>query len=203
MNTPEATGTTLPHSLLQALRCLTRVLKARRVRYALIGAVATGYRSRPRFTRDLDLLLKVPQLELPILLNHLKESGFTFDVENVIREWTRDHVTALTYGDVRVDWLKPVLPCYAHILAMAEDVSWEGASLRIAHAEGLVLMKLLAFRTQDQLDIENLLAAHRGHLDLEWIRREWEAVAESDDPRMRRFEEMVKRFGGPPSTQNP
>ncbi len=52
-------------------------------------------------------------------------------------------------------------------------------------------MKLLAFRTQDQVDIENLVAAHQGTLDLDWIRAEWQTVTGLDDPRMRRLLELV------------
>jgi hypothetical protein len=62
---------------------------------------------------------------------------------------------------------------------------------------------LIAFRTQDQLDIENLLAANRGQLDLELIRREWQTVANADDPRLRRFEEMVVQFYLPPGQPDP
>ena len=59
--------------------------------------------------------------------------------------------------------------------------------IRIASAEGLILLKLLAFRGQDQVDIENLIAAHRDTLDVDWIRAEWQTVTTLDDPRMQRF----------------
>ena len=64
-------------------------------------------------------------------------------------------------------------------------------STRIASAEGLILLKLLAFRTQDQVDIENLVAANSDKLDLDWIRAEWQNLGSPDDPRMRRFLELV------------
>jgi phage tail protein X len=50
-----------------------------------------------------------------------------------------------------------------------------------------------------QVDIENLLAANRGQLDLDRIRREGAAVAPPDDPSMQRFEEMVTRFYASPT----
>jgi hypothetical protein len=58
----------------------------------------------------------------------------------------------------------------------------------------LIVTKLLAFRSQDQVDIENLLAANRGQLDLDFIRTEWAQVATHDDPRLLRFNDMVARF---------
>ncbi len=56
---------------------------------------------------------------------------------------------------------------------------------------------LVAFRRQDQLDIENLLAAFRSQLDLELIRREWLTIAEAEDERMVQFEDMVQPFHRP------
>ncbi len=52
----------LPEDLPAGLLQLTQALDKLRLRYALIGGVATGYRSRPRFTQDLDFLLDIPQL---------------------------------------------------------------------------------------------------------------------------------------------
>ena len=54
-------------------------------------------------------------------------------------------------------------------------------------------MKLLAFRSQDLVDIENLVAAQRPTLDLEWIKTEWQSVANLEDPRTQR---LCKRSAG-------
>jgi hypothetical protein len=181
----------LPHPLLDASLELARALNQFQVRYALIGGVAAGYRTHPRFTRDIDFLLHVPQLVLPPLLEDLKRRGFEFDTLATIREWTEHHMVVLSYHGIRVDWLKSVLPAYVHVLDRATEEIWLNQPIRIASAEGLILMKLLAFRTQDQVDIENLVAAHEGTLDLDWIRAEWQTVASLDDPRMRRLLELM------------
>ncbi len=193
----------LPQHLAAGLLQLVEVLDQCRVKYAVIGGIAASYRSRPRFTQDVDILLQVPQLVLPGLLDDLHARGFTFETETAIREWARDHLTVLSYHGVRVDWLKPVLPIYQHVIDQARPEEWLGHSVRIAAAEGLILLKLLAFRTQDQVDVENLLAVNQGQLDLDWIRREWQSVAAADDPRMRWFEDRVTRFYLPTSAGNP
>jgi hypothetical protein len=184
----------LPEKLFNALLESAAAAQKHRVSYALIGAVASGFRSRPRFTQDLDLLIDVPELVLPALLEDLRDRGFSFEMEPTIREWIQDHLTVLYYQGVRVDWLKPVLPCYRHVLDEAVTESWLGNQVRIATAEGMILMKLLASRSQDLLDIENMLAGNRGKLDLDKIRREWETVADTADPRYQRYLELVKRF---------
>jgi hypothetical protein len=163
------------------------------VSYALIGGLAVGYRTELRFTRDVDCLLRVPQLKLPGLLDDLIAHGFTCDPTTTIREWTQEHMTTISFRGVLIDWLKPVIPVYQHILDRATEERWLGHSVRVASVEGLILMKLLAYRTQDQLDIENLVAAHRDTLDLAWVQSEWATVAALDDPRMGRLVELMGR----------
>jgi hypothetical protein len=185
--------------LLDGVRLLAEALAQRGLTYALIGGLATAYRSRPRFTQDMDFLLQVPQLVLPNLLEELHERGFDFDEHDVIKEWNTDHVALLRYHGVRVDWLKPVLPIYQHVLERARSETWLGSTLRIASAEGLILTKLLAARGQDFLDIENLLAAHRGQLDLAWIEQEWNTIADVSDARYQRFQELLVQVDKPPA----
>lgn len=163
------------------------------VPYALIGGLAAGYRTRSRFTRDLDFLLQVPQLTLPSLLEDLSHREFKFDLVATIREWTQHHMTVLSFRGARVDWVKPVIPLYRHVLDRATDETWLGRPIRIASAEGLILTKLLANRTQDWVDIENLVAVHRDRLDANWIQTEWQALESLDEPRMVRFLELVGR----------
>lgn len=166
------------------LKTVAEVLSEKLVSYAVIGGMAAGFRSQPRFTKDVDFLLDVPQLVLAPVLEDLGERGFTVDVPTAIRQWTQDHMTVLSYHGIRIDWLKPVIPAYQHVLERATEEIWLDQPIRVASAEGLVLLKLLAFRTQDQLDIENLVAAHRDHLDLDWIKAEWQSLAPLDDRRM-------------------
>ena len=96
-----------------------------------------------------------PQIALPGLLDDLVERGFSLDPAVVIKEYVREHITAFSFGPVRIDWLKPVLPFYSRTIADASPLEWsEGHSIRVATAEGLILTKMVAFRPQDQMDIE-------------------------------------------------
>jgi hypothetical protein len=178
--------------LLDAALLVAEALQQAQVNYALIGGLATGIRTHSRFTRDADFLLAVPQLKLPALLENLEHRGFTVDHPTVIRQWTREHLTVLSFHGIRVDWLKPVIPLYQHVLDRATDEIWLNHPIRVASAEGLILTKLLSFRLQDQVDIENLVRANRNSLDLDWIRSEWQSVAPLDDPRMVRLMELVE-----------
>jgi hypothetical protein len=47
---------------------------------------------------------------------------------------------------------------------------------------------MVAFRPQDQADIETLLIANRDEIDVDYIRREWSPVAEGEEARTRWLE---------------
>jgi hypothetical protein len=185
----------LAGDLVLAVERLAATLSARAIRYALMGGLATLLRGRPRFTQDVDILLDVPQLALPGLLDELAQQGFTFDREQVIREYVQEHFTCLYFGTVRIDWLKPVLPLYDRALRDATPLPWtEGCSLNVASAEGLILTKLIAFRPQDQEDIRTLLIANRENLDIDLIRREWSAVGTEAEPRTAWLDEAIAQL---------
>ena len=82
--------------LIDALAKSAEALAQHRVTYALIGGMAAGYRSQPRFTKDLDFLLLVPQLVLPKVLDALANYGFQFDMQTTIGEWTQYHMAVLS-----------------------------------------------------------------------------------------------------------
>lgn len=174
----------LDDPLSRALDDVVAVLTASSIPYALIGGLATGYRSRPRYTRDIDLILDIPQVSLPAVLEALQHRGFEFEPREVIEDFTRHHMAVLWRDGVRLDWLKPMLPVYRHVLDQARLEPGPTVAIRVATAEGLILLKLLAFRLQDQTDIESLVAANRDAIDVEWIKREWQTIFDLDDPRM-------------------
>lgn len=188
----------LGNDFVRAVELLADTFAARSIRYAVVGGLATALRGRPRFTQDVDILLDVPQLALPGLLDELARLGFCFDRDTVIREFVREHMTAFRFGTVRIDWIKPVLPLYARTLADAASLTWtEGHSLRVATAEGLILTKMVSFRPQDQADIETLLIANRDDLDVNLIRQEWSAVAAGEEARTTWLEDALARLTPP------
>jgi hypothetical protein len=183
--------------LFEVVRRLAVVFGRRHIRHALIGGLAVGVRSRPRATKDADFIVSVPALAFPALLEDLKVDGFEIDVPAVLRQWPIDRFTVFYRGDARIDWLQPVLPLYATVLATAEPKPWADSEVRIATAEGLILTKILAFRPQDQADIETILSANRDEIDLDLIRKEWSAVSEGEEARTAWLESAIVRLVPP------
>lgn len=181
-------------SLSRVLSELVDVLRSHKTNYALIGGLAVSVRGRVRSTRDIDPLLDVPQLELPRLLDDLQQRGFEFDLRSLLSEWAHG-ITQLTWrGRIRVDWLKPVVVQFQHVLDRATEVPLNDQRVRVADVEGLILLKLTAWRPQDQEDVRGLLAKHAGQLDLDWVRREISQLTTANAPVLSEFEAMVNEF---------
>src|SRR5260370_37852073 len=94
----------LADELIRAVELVAEVYAAQSIHYALVGGLATLMRGRPRFTQDVDVLLDVPQLALPRLLDELTRLGFALERAKVIAEYVREHLTSFRFGSVRIDW---------------------------------------------------------------------------------------------------
>jgi predicted nucleotidyltransferase len=83
-------------------------------------------------------------------------------------------------------------------IASAEKLSLAGVRLPVARAEDLVIYKALAWRPQDQQDVERLLLLHASEIDLVRVRRVVAGLAEAlDDPeRPRALEAIIGRALG-------
>ena len=180
--------------LQQVLDRLARILNQRRTNHALIGGLGAALRGTVRTTWDIDLLVAVSQMELPPLLELIQQEAFDLDVCQAIRSWNEDHLLEFRRGQVRVDWIKALLPLFQRILERAKWEDIGGRPIRVADAEGLLVLKLIAMRPQDQQDIQGILTANRSSLDLDWVRRQWWAVVDEDDPTKLQFERFVREF---------
>jgi predicted nucleotidyltransferase len=189
-----STGHTLGEDLRQSLLLLTRLLDERKARYAIIGGLAVAVRGTVRSTVDIDLLLGLTQVELARMLYTIAKAGFEIDVRESIRAWNEDKLFKFRYGRVRIDCLRVVLPLFQRILDRATAEQFDGREIRVVDAEGLLVLKLLSMRPQDQADIQAILAANPGKLDLDWVRREWWAVTPDDAPARAQFEQFVREF---------
>jgi len=180
--------------LQQTVAAVAAALSAGAAEYALIGGLAASIRGSARTTWDVDLLVNVSQRKLAPLLESLRREPFDLDVTGAIRSWNQDHLLEFWRGPVRVDWIKATLPLFQRILNRATPETIDGRKTQVADAEGMLVLKLIAMRPQDQQDIQAILSANRGRLDLDWVRREWWAVIDENDPAKEHFERLVHEY---------
>lgn len=131
------------------------LLDAAEVPYAIIGAHAINIWLEPRFTADIDVTVQAGSAELTRLKTHLAEQGFSV---------TREHGAALPSGPDFIRFTSPdssiVVEVQAAKTAFQEEVIRRAIAergARIATPEDLIVMKLIADRAKDAIDLAGLV----------------------------------------------
>lgn len=158
----------------EAFARAVEALTAPEVSYALVGGLAVSFYGIPRSTRDIDAIVSAPRIRWARLFERLAEMGFSVDLAGAIRQLSEDHVVTLRYGDVPLDLMDAVLPLFRRIAEGAVEATVEGRRVRVAAAEDLIALKLLAGRERDVADVRGILAVSGDRLDLDRARRELE-----------------------------
>jgi hypothetical protein len=117
-------------SLYTNAEALFTLLEKRSISHVLVGGLALLFHAESRNTEDVDLIVALPDLKaLPDL--RIEERN----------EW----FAKASYGALRVDLLFTANPLFAHVAENhAEIHTFRGHTLRVASAEGLLLLKLYA-----------------------------------------------------------
>jgi hypothetical protein len=153
----------------RAVREVSRMLSEAGIRHALVGALAANaYRNRPRTTEDIDFLVGDEAFE--------KHAGGFVTMRVPVVE-----VDGIDIDQVLLtDALRVVEDGLNHA-PVSEGVP-------IASVETIVVMKLLAGRTQDLADIEAIIDSGA---DREWLRAEVRrAVPDRSDTLQRLFDNV-------------
>jgi hypothetical protein len=165
----------------------------------LIGGIAVIARGVPRLTRDVDATVAGGVLGLEEIVERLRPHDLVPRIDDAVEFAAANQVLLLRHEPSRVDVDVSIawLPFEREALAASEPLDLAGIHIPVARAEDLIIYKAVAFRPQDQQDIERLLALHGRHVDLQRVRRILAEFAEAmEEPgRVADFERLVGRSG--------
>jgi predicted nucleotidyltransferase len=159
--------------LVPVLASLSRWLNDQQVTYAIIGGVAVGFRAQPRFTQDVDAVVWIDLDQLEAFVESGKRFGFVPRVSDPIDFARKARVLLLRHQqtNIGIDLSCGALPFEREMLDRATELTAGAISLRIATSEDLIILKAVAHRQRDLVDIDNLLTVH---LDVDFDRiRYW------------------------------
>ena len=147
-------------NLKSELEAVVDALSKDGVGFALCGGIAVTVHGAPRFTKDIDLLIR--QAELAAALAAARTVGFDlaaapmcFDAGGP-RERTIHRVSKVEGDQVLTLDLLLVEPAFNEVWNSRVWVEWEGRRVPVVSKAGLVQMKRLAGRDQDLVDIKSL-----------------------------------------------
>ncbi|MEI8283178.1 MAG: nucleotidyl transferase AbiEii/AbiGii toxin family protein [Armatimonadota bacterium] len=128
--------------------------------YAIIGGVAVSIQSVPRFTEDVDAVIWFGEDNWDVLLEKLTASGFTSRSGDPIDFARKNRIFLLTDHDgVHVDLSIGALPFEETVVRNADRIEIApGTFASIATVESLIVMKAVAWRPKDILDIREIVS---------------------------------------------
>jgi hypothetical protein len=166
----------------------------------IIGGIAVILQGVPRVTRDVDATVDASTGTLEDVAKHFEAHGITTRIADALEFARTSQVLLLKHesSGVDVDLSLAWLPFEKEAIAARERISRGRLSADIATPEDLVIYKAVAWRPQDQQDVERLLALHAQRIDLSRVRRIVGELAEALDEseRVAQLDEVIRRAVG-------
>ncbi|MGQ0601632.1 MAG: nucleotidyltransferase [Anaerolineales bacterium] len=183
-------------NLLKAYAELQQRLEEAGILSALIGGMAVGAWARARVTRDVDIKVLLHRDERQKLLDVLK-TGYSFlhaDPEAALRQ--NGVLFILNSAGVRIDVQLADIEFDEILIARARTLELApGYAVRVCTAEDLIILKILAQRPQDDIDVERVIERQGQRLDeayiLNWLQR-FERMVD-DSTLVRRYQSIHTR----------
>ena len=163
----------MPSPVVELLVALRDALEPIAPRWYLFGAQAALLYGAARLTADVDVTVDAGDRAPRELIAVLQRAGFTLRVADPELFIARTRVIPLVHGTsgIPVDVILAGAGLEQLFLQRAQVREIEGVSIRVASAEDVVVMKVLAGRSKDLDDVRAILNARGADLDLVLVRR--------------------------------
>jgi len=146
------------------------LLKAERIPYALIGALAVSVRGEPRLTSDVDMIIDTDVERAVALAGALVATRFKPLFDDVAEVVQRSFMLPLRHRqtNVKLDLAIGLSGFEKQAVARAKRMEVGGTTLPVATTEDLILMKVVAGRPRDEQDLQGLMIAQGERLDWDY-----------------------------------
>ena len=136
--------------------------QSQNTRGVIIGGLAVALLGRPRVTRDVDAMVLLAEKLWKPFLNAGKQFGFVPRLPEALAFAHEARVLLLRHepSGIDIDIALGCLPFEVEAVERAQMVEVAGTSVPLPTLEDLVIMKAVAHRERDLLDIDGLLAAN-------------------------------------------
>src|SRR3990172_337990 len=158
--------------LLSALRDLVAWSQKEHIRSVIIGGVAASLLGRPRLTRDIDAVVLLDSKRWKKFLTVGQQFGFEPRIQDPLIFARKNRILLVNHkpSGIDVDISLGALPFEEEAIERAVSSEVAGVNIPLPTPEDLIIMKAVAHRPIDMIDIQAVLDVHPD-LDLHRIRR--------------------------------
>jgi predicted nucleotidyltransferase len=145
------------------LRALLELLKNAKIPHVLIGGLAVSQLSRPRLTADIDVLAFLDEdNRIPKLIGSASKAGFSTRIQEAEAFARGNRVLLLIHDQSRipVDLSLGMLPFERDVIERSYTIQAGDLQLPMPTIEDLIILKAVAHRGVDLVDIETLADVH-------------------------------------------
>jgi hypothetical protein len=187
--------------LIDVIHWLEDVFERLQLRRSYGGAIAYNYYAPPRLTQDVDVLVLVPDIKVPELVDefssagcrHLNPDSRPLDLRAVLQDFrSKAHLAAFACRGIRAELFFPWHPFHYRVLERSPERELEGRKIRIHAAEDLIVFKKVFDRPKDIGDIKAMLMAQKGKLDIERLLSDAQQLLSDDG--YRELESLIGQF---------
>lgn len=141
----------------QDFKDLLSALNAEGVEYLIVGAHAVIAYTEPRFTKDLDILVRSSSDNVPKVYRALLRFGAPLHGIKADDFLDEDLIYQIGIAPNRIDILTSVKGVtFDEALSDSRQIDYDGVPIRIMGRDTLIRAKKAANRPQDRLDVEKL-----------------------------------------------
>ena len=132
----------------------------------IIGGVAASLLGQPRLTADADALILLSLEEVPRLVELARAEGLQPRIADAVEFARRSRVVLLRHEEsgIDVDISLGLLPFEVETVERSVEHQAGALRIRLPTPEDLIILKAVAHRPKDMLDIEAVISAEE-HLD--------------------------------------
>jgi len=153
--------------LLEPLVPLQRLLEHFDNQGVIIGGIAASLLGKPRFTAGIDGVILLSVDDLPELIDAASEQGIEPRIADAEAFAQKHRVLLLQHqaSGTNIDISLGILPFETEIASRSQTLNVGGLNLRLPTPEDLIILKAVAHRPQDLMDIQ-AIAASQPDLDI-------------------------------------
>ena len=128
----------------------------------VIGGIAASLLGTPRLTADVDALILLSVDDIPKLVEIAKSEGLAERIPDAQAFARKNRVLLLRHVEskIGIDISLGLLPFEEEMVAHREEYQLEGIKIHLPTPENLIVMKAIAHRPKDLLDIQGLIQSY-------------------------------------------